>query len=117
MFCKQCGAQMPDGSKFCPACGAVAQGPGAQPPQQPPPYARPAYVANVSPKSRLAALLLCWFVGVFGIHRFYVGKVGTGLLWLFTLGVFGIGALVDLILIIVGSFTDKQGCFVKNWLD
>jgi TM2 domain-containing membrane protein YozV len=119
MFCRQCGGQMPDGSKFCAACGAAVEG-SAVPPQQaqqPPPYARPVYVANVSPKSRLAALLLCWFVGVLGVHRFYVGKVGTGFLWLFTLGLFGIGALVDFIMIIVGSFTDKQGCFVKNWLD
>jgi len=116
MFCKQCGAQMADGSKFCPACGA---GTGDTRLQQPPPQAQPVYApqTNVSPKSRLAALLLCWFLGAFGIHRFYVGKVGTGLLWLFTLGLVGIGALVDFIMIIVGSFTDKQGCFVKNWTD
>ena len=70
---------------------------------------------NISQKSRLAALLLCIFLGGLGIHRFYVGKVGTGILWLFTGGMFGIGALVDLILIACGSFKDKYGAVVENW--
>ncbi|MGI6776903.1 MAG: TM2 domain-containing protein [Acetivibrionales bacterium] len=69
----------------------------------------------VSPKSRLACLLLCFFFGVLGIHRFYVGKVGTGVLWLLTAGLLGFGALVDFIMIIVGSYKDKNGKYVKNW--
>lgn len=69
----------------------------------------------VSPKNRLAALLLCIFLGELGIHRFYVGKIGTGLLYLFTLGGFGIGMIIDIVMICVGSFTDKGGLFVKNW--
>jgi TM2 domain-containing membrane protein YozV len=72
-------------------------------------------MAESSGKKRLPALLLCLFLGVLGIHRFYVGKVGTGILWLLTLGLFGIGTLIDFIMIIVGSFTDKQGNFVKDW--
>ena len=64
---------------------------------------------NASPKSRLIALLLCIFVGGLGIHRFYVGKIGTGILFLLTAGVFGIGVIVDLIKIATGKFTDKYG--------
>lgn len=59
--------------------------------------------------------MLCLFLGGLGIHRFYVGKVGTGILWLLTLGILGIGALVDLIMIIVGSFKDKEGKVLTEW--
>ncbi len=68
----------------------------------------------VSPKSWIAALLLEIFLGAFGIHRFYVGKIGTGILWLITLGWVGIGWLVDLIMIACGSFKDKQGRYLKT---
>lgn len=68
-----------------------------------------------SEKSRLVALLLCIFLGGLGIHRFYVGKVGTGIIWILTLGVFGIGTLVDFIMILCGSFKDKYGKVVENW--
>lgn len=69
----------------------------------------------VSDRSRLAAALLCFFVGVLGVHRFYVGKVGTGVLQLVTFGGLGIWALVDLILILVGSFRDAQHRLLINW--
>jgi len=57
----------------------------------------------------LVALLLCFFIGVIGAHRFYVGKIGTGLLMVFTLGGLGIWTFIDLILIIVGKFKNKDG--------
>ena len=62
-----------------------------------------------SPRSRLVAGLLCFFFGLLGIHRFYVGKWGTGLIQLFTGGGFVIWAVIDLFLIIFGLFTDAEG--------
>ena len=70
-------------------------------------------MSDPSIKGFVPTILLCFFFGVFGVHRFYVGKVGTGILQLLTLGGFGIWTLVDFIMIVVGSFTDKQGKFVK----
>ena len=81
-YCAQCGAQLVDEAVVCPQCGCPVQ------PQR-------SVDPNASPKSRLIALLLCVFVGGLGIHRFYVGKIGTGVLWLLTAGCFGIGALVE----------------------
>jgi TM2 domain-containing membrane protein YozV len=61
-------------------------------------------------KSWLVALLLCFFVGVIGAHRFYVGKIGTGILQIVTFGgFFGIWVLIDLVMILMGKFTDKEG--------
>ncbi len=60
-------------------------------------------------KSKAAALLLCIFFGGLGVHRFYTGKVGTGILWLCTGGMFGIGWIIDIIMIATGSFLDKYG--------
>jgi TM2 domain-containing membrane protein YozV len=70
-----------------------------------------------SPRSRLVALLFCILLGVFGVHRFYVGKIGTGILMLVTIGGLGIWALIDLILIAVGSFRDKEGRRVFRWTE
>jgi TM2 domain-containing membrane protein YozV len=60
-------------------------------------------------KSWLVALLLCFFLGAIGVHRFYVGKVGTGILMILTLGGLGLWVLIDLIMILVGKFSDKEG--------
>ncbi len=68
---------------------------------------------QVSEKGFVPTLLLCFFLGALGVHRFYVGKIGTGILQLFTLGGLGIWVLVDFIIIATGSFRDKQGLVIK----
>lgn len=141
MYCTKCGQQINEGDKFCASCGNpkqantnIPQGQQwSQPYQEQPSYDRMTY-ENIQPvapnstviinnvptlpvsfKSRTAAALLCFFFGALGVHRFYAGKVGTGILWLFTVGLFGIGALVDFIVILCGSFRDSYGMPIKNW--
>ncbi|WP_353572931.1 TM2 domain-containing protein [Candidatus Albibeggiatoa sp. nov. BB20] len=66
-------------------------------------------------KKILPLFLLCFLLGIFGVHRFYVGKIGTGILHLVTLGMFGIWTLVDLVFIIFGAFTDSEGNKITEW--
>jgi TM2 domain-containing membrane protein YozV len=65
-----------------------------------------------SGKDWFATLLFAILLGTLGIHRFYVGKVGTGFIWLITGGIFGIGWVVDIILIALDKFTDKYGFII-----
>ncbi len=67
----------------------------------------------ISAKSKGVVAVLCFFFGCIGVHRFYTGKIGTGILWLFTLGFLGVGTLVDFIMILCGSFKDKNGAVIK----
>jgi len=68
-----------------------------------------------SDKAILPAFLLAFFFGVFGAHRFYVGKTGTAILQLCTFGACGIWAVIDWILILCKAFTDGQGRRITNW--
>lgn len=85
---------------------------------------KPAPVASSAPaaaendgseKSRTVACLLCFFLGGLSVHRFYVGKVGTGIAQILTLGGLGIWVWIDFIMILCGKFKDKQGQPLKNW--
>ncbi len=67
---------------------------------------------GISPRSHLSTLLLSlvfFFTGIAGLQRFYAGKIWTGILWLCTGGLIGIGQIVDIIFIICGRFRDKEG--------
>ena len=66
-----------------------------------------------SPKSYVAIVLLCFFLGTLGVLRFYVGKIGTGILMLITAGGLGIWQIIDFVVAVVGHFRDKQGRYIK----
>jgi len=68
---------------------------------------------ETSPKSYVATILLCFCLGTLGIHRFYVGKIGTGILMLVTAGGFGIWQIIDFVFAVVGYFRDKKGRYIK----
>lgn len=136
MFCQNCGAQINDQARFCEHCG-TSIGTQQAPPQQPqapqyqqPQYQQPQYypqqpvinVVNTNTnvnknsfgygyvrKNKWVTFFLCLFLGYLGAHRFYVGKVGTGIIWLFTGGLGFIGWIIDLIVILLGGFRDKNG--------
>jgi hypothetical protein len=107
--CERCGGLMPSDAIFCAQCGDRVDPARVR--------SRSGDYEQVSERSRLIALLLCLFLGYVGVHRFYVGKIGTGLLWLLTGGLFGIGYVVDAILIAVGSFRDRDGLRLVFWDD
>ena len=129
-ICLGCGAKPSAGNSFCSACGAETN-----------PLAEicikcgvrlvKAGAVDISPKSRLTATLLVWFLGIFGAHRFYLGKTGTaiamlvlGILYFSTVWVYGIGfifgvavgiwAFIDFIMAVAGVMKDKEGKLIKN---
>ena len=99
------------------------QQPGYQQPYQqaqpgyPQPYQQPGYPQQYPPgvpygaqqKDWLTTLLLCIFTGIFGVHRFYTGHIGIGIIQLLTAGGCGIWTLVDLIMIVTDNYKDANG--------
>ena len=109
VHCTRCGAEMRQEDRFCHACGATGGVPAPGLPARAP--------VNPSDYSRLAAFLLCLLIGFVGAHRFYVGKIGTGILWLFTLGFLFVGQIYDLVLIATGEFRDIDNRRLLRWSD
>ena len=99
-FCPKCGSEMQLGAS-CQVCAARRESTGES--------------TVPSEKNAIVAIVLCSaaYFGVSGLHRFYVGKIRTGILMLVTLGGFGVWSLIDLVLIVVGRFRDKDGLPVK----
>ncbi len=118
-FCQACGAATNSLAEICIKCGAKLVKSKVSP-------------ANVSPKSRLVVTLLAWFLGIFGAHRFYLGKTGTAaamlilfILYIATLWFFGFGfifliavgiwAFIDFVMAVSGNMKDKEGKVISNW--
>lgn len=112
-YCSNCGKEVNENAVICVNCGCSLEGTSNN--QSVNVTINNNTSNGVSPKSRLVAFLLCTFLGGLGIHRFYVGKTGTGVLWLLTLGCLGIGSFVDWIMILCGSFKDNNGLVVSEW--
>ena len=72
-------------------------------------------MSESSEKKILPAFMLCFFLGFLGIHRFYVGKTGSGIAQILTFGGLGIWALIDWIMIMCGSFKDSEGKPLTEW--
>jgi TM2 domain-containing membrane protein YozV len=94
VFCASCGSVIKKEAEICPKCGVRQK--------------RTDVFGDVSTRW-LVVLLLSVFVGTFGVHRFYVGKIGTGILMILTLGGCGIWTIIDIIMIATGSFKDVDG--------
>lgn len=114
--CSACGAPLSEG--VCPYCGAGRQQAavdgmgktGSQPQVVVNNIGvQPGQGIDVPPKNKWVAFLLCLLLGYLGAHYFYVGKIGMGILYLLTLGLVGIGWIVDIVRILLDSFHDKYG--------
>lgn len=126
MKCPNCGANYQPEQKFCAYCNSsledehTSSSPNSNTIEHhhhyytnsPEENVQTKYIyinQDISPKKKWVAFFLCFFTGFLGIHRFYLGKIGTGILYLFTNGLFGVGVIIDLIRIACGKQTDKYG--------
>ena len=98
IYCKDCGKQVSDTAASCPYCGSKMN----------------SVNPDASAKDWLTTLLLCFFLGSFGVHSFYAGKIAIGVIQLVTLGGCGIWTLIDFIMIICGKYHDSEGKVISN---
>jgi len=96
MFCSNCGKEINDQAVVCIGCGCAVN-----------------KSRNLDNNRGLITILLCWFLGVLGAHRFYTGHNTVGVIQLLTLGGCGIWVLIDFIMLLLGNFKDVQGNFIK----
>jgi len=103
-YCTECGTLINVKAEICPKCGVRQLIQSTQ------------FSAEITEQRNkwTICLLLCWFVGIFGVHRFYTGHTAIGIIQLLTLGGCGIWTLVDFIIIVSGNFKDAQGNPIKN---
>lgn len=128
-FCKHCGQVIDADCVVCPKCGKQVEGLKTSHPENiiinnnnnasssaSAVVNASGYGGMVSPKSWLVTLLLCLFLGVVGGHRFYAGKIGTAIIMILLCltGISEIWALIDLIMIILSKFKDKQGLVIQR---
>ena len=120
MFCSKCGKEILDEAVVCIHCGCAVPKQsnvesaleGAAESLEEAAQSAKSAISNIKPsgqKSGVVALVICFFFGYLGIHRFYSGHIGIGVAQLLTFGGCGIWALVDLIIIIAGNYTDSEG--------
>jgi len=128
MYCRNCGNEVSDKAIMCVACGVPPKAESKycyNCKAETTPYATICMKCGVGLKNEyhpvhaegrewLTTLLLCFFVGVFGVHRFYTKHTLIGVVQLLTLGGCGVWILVDLILILTGSFRDGDGYKLVN---
>jgi TM2 domain-containing membrane protein YozV len=109
VHCRGCGQKIHETAPACPHCGAPQRAVTASAPAIP-------GLTFTGPhgKSWLALFVLCFFAGFLGVHRFYVGKVGSGIAQLLTFGGLGFWILWDFIQICRGRFTDSAGNAITN---
>ncbi|HHT30494.1 MAG TPA: TM2 domain-containing protein [Candidatus Cloacimonetes bacterium] len=102
--CQNCGKDVNEMSEVCVSCGVKLITQKA--------------TDNLSGKSEkdwTTTLILCIFLGAVGVHRFYTGHTVWGIVYILTFGgFFGIGPVIDLIMIISGNFKDSDGRLVTN---
>ena len=103
MYCANCGAEINDNAVVCVKCGCAVNAPKAK-----------AVNPNKSDKEWLTTLLLCFFLGGLGIHRFYTGHMGTAIVQLLTCGGCGIWELIEFITSAMGNFKDAEGKDIKT---